>query len=534
MSKPKLLLFLAAAALLAHLAMPSSSLRADPPPGIGPELDDEIGDSGRTSVSGSGSAGGQQVSGSANVGSDGSVSGSGSGSSGGTSVSGSGPGGFDIIIQDDGNGNIVLFNPPTGDYFGEPAPTGARRNVGFDGGTPEASRSPSGALGLAPYAAGQAADGYMEQKGVDPSSTAGQVVKPYVTGTTIHEGPGSFLYQYDARDNRTRVIDASGGTTRYEYDAAGRLIRSTDAVGNTTRFRYEPNPQGMRVFATDPAGQTTRFQYDVAGRITRVTDPAGQATRFNYDARDNRVSVTDPAGNTTRTEYDASGRALWSTQYDPDGKKLLETKIEYDARGGSSRTTTDTDGSTTREVYDASGRALRSTQYGPDGQSTRYDYDATNATVRITDPSGATTVIHTGPDGTLGTDDDRLLETVQPDGSRTLYRYDGGLIPLPSSDAPPSPPQAGLPSDEEVDRIVQEIEELFQFPQERQTVVRRRLMRGQRQAKGRRRADRRRAANHHVRDRVRHVAVIAVGHDFEPTRQSTLVNHPDRAVGPFD
>ncbi len=332
---------------------------------------------------------------------------------------------FDIVLQDDSNpGSIILLNSFTGDYIfcpgpgegnaglpqDEPAPNGARPNVGMDGGTSEASRSPSGSLSLtdhptgqAPDAfqeggsspqekAGKAADDYMEQKGVDPSSAAGQVVKPYVVGTTVVDdqwgaqrygydpagrmirvvdptGNAAYRYQYDARENRTRVIDDSGGTTRYEYDSAGRLIRSTDPAGRTTTFRYEPNPQGTRIFAANPAGQTTRFQYDVAGRVTRVTDPAGQTTRFQYDARDNRVSVTDPAGNTTRFDYDAAGRATQRTYLDDDGKPSatvsfdpssgrIDTISLFDL-GDSTRTTTDMDGGTTRFSYDAAGRTIQ-------------------------------------------------------------------------------------------------------------------------------------------------------------------------------
>jgi len=109
------------------------------------ELDGEIGPGpSGGSVSGSSSVGGQQVSGNVSVGSNGSVSGSSAGSntSGGTSLSGGASGGssgFDIIIRDDASGTIIRFNPPMGDYFDEPAPHGARPNLGFDGGTGEAS-----------------------------------------------------------------------------------------------------------------------------------------------------------------------------------------------------------------------------------------------------------------------------------------------------------------------------------------------------------------------------------------------------------
>ncbi|MBI4614642.1 MAG: hypothetical protein HY720_13610 [Planctomycetes bacterium] len=42
-------------------------------------------------------------------------------------------------------------------------------------------------------AASQVADGYMLAKGCDPTTPAGQVVKPYVVGTTVHdrEYPGA-------------------------------------------------------------------------------------------------------------------------------------------------------------------------------------------------------------------------------------------------------------------------------------------------------------------------------------------------------
>ncbi len=179
---------------------------------------------------------------------------------------------FDIILQDDSNAEtVILINSFTGDYQFASPPKGKAQ---------------------------QAAEGYMGEKGVDPSSAAGQVVKPYVVGTTVVDpgGSSSYRYQYDAngKPNSRTWLDADGkplGSVTFDPDRG--------KVESLSIFRY--NPDGS-------PRSSTQFEYDSQGGSRRTT--------------------TDPAGNTTREVYDAKGKLISSTQYSPDGSPLSSTQGE--------------------------------------------------------------------------------------------------------------------------------------------------------------------------------------------------------------
>ena len=233
-------------------------------------------------------------------------------------------------------------------------------------------------------------------------------------------------FEYDARGNLARKIDARGIATeieydaknrpvrivknadasdriveKYEYDVAGNLAVITDGRGVKTKYEYDAlNRRTKSIYGFESSGETridifeydalnmtkrkgvnivydkrnrivregeTDYEYDVCGRITRV----GTVSFFAYDALGRVTAEAGPAfGNAY--EYDLAGRLVFA-QY---GKKRTPLGIDADSPPTHTLATT----------YDAAGRAieLRDQQ----GRVTRYVYDFNGNIIRQENPNG--------------------------------------------------------------------------------------------------------------------------------------------------
>jgi YD repeat-containing protein len=114
-------------------------------------------------------------------------------------------------------------------------------------------------------------------------------------------------YSYDARGNRTQMIEAAGAaearTTGYTYDKLGRLTVTThDSVtvvnANLTSSTNVPvvetavyDTRGNVIKTTDTAGAQSFFYRDHLGRVIAEIGPAGALSVYGYDKNGNRTSV---------------------------------------------------------------------------------------------------------------------------------------------------------------------------------------------------------------------------------------------------
>jgi RHS repeat-associated protein len=118
-------------------------------------------------------------------------------------------------------------------------------------------------------------------------------------------------FEYDARDNLTKVIDPKSLNTVYTYNGLNDLTQlSSPDTGNTL---YTYDAAGNRKTQTDARNKTSTYSYDIANRLTQVTVPtAAQNVYFDYDATqaDCQVGETFNLGRMTRIR-DESG----STRY---------------------------------------------------------------------------------------------------------------------------------------------------------------------------------------------------------------------------
>ena len=242
-------------------------------------------------------------------------------------------------------------------------------------------------------------------------------------------------YGYDARGNRTSVIDPINGSahpTTFAYDLMNRLTGITYPDGSTVGFTYDS--RGRRITSTDQNNKTTTYTYDDADRLTAVTDPANNLTQYAYDTENNLLSITDANNHTTSFAYNARGWVTGTTF-----PSTLSESYTYDLVGNL-LSKTDRKNQTIQYVYDALYR-LSSKTY-PDTTSVEYTYDLVGKIKSVTDPTGvygfaydnmgrliSTTTNYTFVPGTYTnafTYDaaSNRQSLTAPDGSISTYGYD--------------------------------------------------------------------------------------------------------------
>src|SRR6266540_4002390 len=230
-------------------------------------------------------------------------------------------------------------------------------------------------------------------------------------------------YTYDARGNRTAMVEASGTadarTTLYRYDAADRYVETVTALGVTTRLELDADGNvltrreafstlGERVFTftydgnnrvvrqTDALGVVTLTSYDATGNVVSSTVAAGlpeaRTETFTYDRNNRQIAAVDAAGERTEYAYDAAGNRVRLTQA-PGLPEERSNLFIYD-RDNRLAQAIDALGTATAYRYDGAGNKIETVQaQGLLGQErhTSYVYDRDNRLTQITDPVGGVT-----------------------------------------------------------------------------------------------------------------------------------------------
>lgn len=244
-------------------------------------------------------------------------------------------------------------------------------------------------------------------------------------------------FTYDpARGNLVPLTrtDPLVGTTTYGYDAWNRRVSLTDPNGVRTITAYDPLnriTQEVEEGATPAESLVTRHEYNVFGDLARTILPRGNVIEYGYDAAGRLVSIEkkpDPAtpgertvfvfdghGNRTREELQRWNGSAWVTDsfssyvyssrchldkvVHPDGSA---TEYGYDCNGNLEQiwdpnhpSNNRTSQATTTYEYDPLNRVAVVSQpwkgAGGGRAATRYEYDAQDHPVRVTDAEGNVT-----------------------------------------------------------------------------------------------------------------------------------------------
>jgi RHS repeat-associated protein len=217
------------------------------------------------------------------------------------------------------------------------------------------------------------------------------------------QGPRSFTYEYDARDNVAARTDANGKRTTWTYDADGRPLTVRGPGGGTIALGYDA--RGSMESVKLPGGGTYRLATTASGRPASF-QPYGSTLEqtWAYDRDRALTSLTLSGGRVREQRYDAFGRpagehyaeATTDVGYLDAGDRAA-TIARTPAAGGATQTLAiGYDGSLPVSLDDGAGRYT-------------YSYDASRRIKAIKLVSGATTV-----DTAVERDADGLISKIGP------------------------------------------------------------------------------------------------------------------------
>ncbi|MFC4293399.1 hypothetical protein ACFOWX_13320, partial [Sphingorhabdus arenilitoris] len=207
----------------------------------------------------------------------------------------------------------------------------------------------------------------------------------YLNDATLQSSTIVNKFEYDARGNRTKLIEAFGlaeqRITSYIYDKNNRLIQTS-----------VPAPHGNVA--------NEYIKYDLRGNVTETVDATGGRTLFFYDDLNRKVVEINAVGTYTKYSYDKNGNVT--------NIRIYENAVSLPAEGGSEEEAPGIPAGAYRETvfaYDNLNRMVTSSVTGIatgywNGSSyvtatgnltTSYVYDANGNVVSLTDPNGRAT-----------------------------------------------------------------------------------------------------------------------------------------------
>ncbi len=179
--------------------------------------------------------------------------------------------------------------------------------------------------------------------------------------------------EYDARSNRTKLIEAFGATeqrtTLFIYDL---LDRQTDKKGDAITVQNLDGTSTTGMIPTDSR------VYDKRGNVIQTIDANLAKTFSYYDKADRKIAEINAVGSLTLWSYDAAGNVTSKRTYG-DTFALPATP------GGAAPTTASTNYRETLFAYDRNNRLITATNFAG---ATSTSYDAAGNVIMQTDALG--------------------------------------------------------------------------------------------------------------------------------------------------
>lgn len=223
-------------------------------------------------------------------------------------------------------------------------------------------------------------------------------------------------FDYDYRDNLTRIINPLNNELEFAYDELGRLIQSENEENEATDYEYDEN--GNLILTRYPEENTVRTEYNGRNQPQYVWDGEAFRTELVYDGNGNLQAVIAPDGLEMRYEYNELDQQVLRTENYDLGFGLssdinVTTAFNYSLAGDLEEVVDGEDYVFTYE-YDLAHRLVGETN--PEG-TIEYAYDDVGNLIRRTDGNGH----EWDYEYDLL---DRLTTTFNPEDHRFDYEYD--------------------------------------------------------------------------------------------------------------
>jgi RHS repeat-associated protein len=194
----------------------------------------------------------------------------------------------------------------------------------------------------------------------------------------------------DAAGRFIQVQDPRGRVTRYEYDARDQVTKIADPLGGELNLTYDANDNLLTL--TDQRGKTWTWTYDDMDRVATKTDPLSRQESFTYDLNGNVATSTDRNGQVTTYSYDPLDRPTFTGFGTTGNPAIYESTITTTYDGGNRATqVVDSAAGTITRTYDLLDRLTQ--EVTPEG-TINYTYDAADRRTSMT-VAGQTAVSYT-------------------------------------------------------------------------------------------------------------------------------------------
>ena len=253
-------------------------------------------------------------------------------------------------------------------------------------------------------------------------------------------------FQYDGKDNLTKVVDPVGTEFTYTYDEKKNLTKAESSEGLVYQFTNDGygNPTQVKITGGGSLQMQGSLAYDATGKqLTKTTASDGTVITYGYDGNLRlKTSQTDPGGTTNYgwnsvndrltsvSRQGSGGNSVVEYQYDAAGIITMvrhngfDYKLNFDSFGNTASVSAGGQTLVTNEYLTNNGELSKVT-YG-NGQNMSYEYYPNGRLKRV--KQGDRTVCTNIYDG-----EGRLYRQITPECPEGIqYHYDtlGRLIGL--------------------------------------------------------------------------------------------------------
>jgi RHS repeat-associated protein len=205
---------------------------------------------------------------------------------------------------------------------------------------------------------------------------------------------------YDANDNLNTSTDGLSRVTDQDVDPLNRLIKTiadqgVGKINATTQFEYDARDNLTKVI--DPKALNTVYTYNGLNDLTALVSPDTGSTTYTYDNAGNRKTQTDARNVTSSYSYDSANRLTQvslptTTQNVSFAYDTTQTDCQVNETFTLGRLARITDESgSTRYCYNRLGQSVRKVQSVTGGPNLTLGstYNSANRMIAMTYPSGA-------------------------------------------------------------------------------------------------------------------------------------------------